>query len=172
MSRRRVLHRRPSSRRGRGYSFPPRINRCANDSKVKYSHITSDKGIARQRKSDISKKSHAEEGISPILYEMLFPKGICAAIAIADSLYTNWNSIRQLFEEYQRGGIQSVMRRIGTETARTAISSIQTEAIWATISGYIPKEYQNISKEILANFMNTITTAEIALAKQILQQRG
>jgi hypothetical protein len=73
----------------------------------------------------------------------------------------------------RRGSIQSVARKIGIETtARTALSSIQTEAIWATIGGYIPKEYQNIGKEMLASFMNTVTTAEIALAKQFLQERG
>jgi hypothetical protein len=99
-------------------------------------------------------------------------KEIYTAYVIADSLYTNWDSITQLFEEYQGGSIQSVARKIGTETARTALSSVQTEVIWATIGGYIPKEYQNIGKEILANFMNTVTTAEIALAKQFLQERG
>jgi hypothetical protein len=117
-------------------------------------------------------KPLVEDVITNILLQVPMVKEIYTAYVIADSLYTNWDSITQLFEEYQGGSIQSVARKIGTETARTALSSVQTEVIWATIGGYIPKEYQNIGKEILANFMNTVTTAEIALAKQFLQERG
>ena len=117
-------------------------------------------------------KPLVEDVVTRILFQAPVVKEIYTACVLADSLYSNWNSIAQLFEEYQKGDVQSVARKVGTETAQTALSSIQTEVIWATIGCYIPKEYQNIGKEMLANFMNTITTAEIALAKQFLQQRG
>jgi len=93
------------------------------------------------------------------------------AYIIADNLYTNRDHITQLFEEYQRRNNQNISGKIGMETAQASLSTIQTELAWTVIGGHVPKELQKPAKEMLANFMNTLTSAEIALAKQFLQGR-
>ena len=115
-------------------------------------------------------KPLVEHVITRILSQTPLAKQIYTAYVLADGLFDNWNTIAQLYGEYQKRGAQGVTSIIGTNAVHNALSSIQTEAIWATIGGYIPKECRDISKEILANFMNTITTAEIALAKQFLKR--
>lgn len=147
------------------------------DSQGRRRPITRRKGRRYKPKIFIPKrvqlpKPLLENVITSILLQAPVVKEIYTAYLLADSLYTNWNNLTQLFEEYQSGNIQNGAWRIGTEAVQSALSSIQTEAVWASIRGYIPKEYQNIGKEILATFMNTITSAEITLAKQFLQQRG
>lgn len=167
-------------RKRRRYGTYSRIGRDVigfyTDSKGRKRPITPRKGRAHLPKLYLPKivqlpKPLVENMINGILLHTPMVKEIYTAYIIADSLYTSWNAIAQLFEEYEKGGVQSVVRRIGTETTRNAISSIQAEAIWATLGSYIPKEYQSVGKEILKNFTDTITTAEIALAKQFLQQR-
>jgi len=116
-------------------------------------------------------KLFVEAAITNVLSQAPTVKEIYTAYVIADSLYTNWDNISKLFEKYQRGSsIQSVAQRIGIETARTTLPSIQTEVIWATIGGYIPQEYHNIGRAMLTNFLNIVTTAEIALAKRYLRE--
>lgn len=116
-------------------------------------------------------KPLAETVVSSVLSQTPIIKEICAAYSLADSLYDNWNTITQLYDEYKKKGTQGIAKKIETEAVHNVLSSIQTDAVWTIVDRFIPKDYKETGKGILANFMGTITTAEIALAKQVLQQK-
>jgi len=165
-------------RRHRTYS---RIGRDVigfyKDSKGRTRPITRKKGRANLPKIYVPKRVQLQKPlldtvITRVLLQAPVAREIYTAYVLADSLCDNWNAITQLYEECQKRGVQGVVSRIGTDAVHNALSSIQTDAVWAMISGYIPKEYQDTGKGILANVMDTITSTEITLAKQFLQQRG
>jgi hypothetical protein len=167
-------------KRRRRYRTYSRIGRDVidfyKDSKGRTRPITRRRGRARLPKIYVSQrvqlpKPLLDSVITRILLQAPVVKEIYTAYVLADSLCDNWNAITQLYEEYQKRGVQGVASRIGTDAVHNALSSIQTDAVWAMICGYIPKKYQNTGKGVLANVMETVTTAEIALAKQFLQQR-
>jgi hypothetical protein len=74
-----------------------------------------------------------------------------------------------LYDVYEKEGVQGVANSIGTNIVHDNLSSLQTDAVWATIGQFVPKEYHDTGKRMLANVMGTVTTAEIKLAKQFLQ---
>jgi hypothetical protein len=60
---------------------------------------------------------------------------------------------------------------VGTNIVHDVLSSVQTDIAWATINPFIPKEYHNMGKQILANIMDQVTSEEIKLVSQFLQSR-
>jgi len=110
----------------------------------------------------------AENVVTRVLSHIPIAREIYAAYVLADSLCENWNAIAQLYDTYQQKGVQGVADKLETNAVHSALSSIQTGAVWAMVQGYIPQTYQSTAKEVLGDVMSTITTAEITLAKQVL----
>ncbi|MEM2178201.1 MAG: hypothetical protein QW272_05215 [Candidatus Methanomethylicaceae archaeon] len=108
--------------------------------------------------------------ISPVLSQASIAKEIYTAYILADALYKNWSLIAQLYDTYEKRGWQGVTDAIVSDVAHNTLSSVQTNIAWATINSFIPKEYHNTGKQILADVMDCITSEEIKLVKQFLQQ--
>ena len=157
--------RRPSIRRGKKM-----LNPGGSLSNLSVNHSSNYLKKGRSLRSRPESSVVKREAIN-FLLQASTSEGIRTAYIIADNLYTNWDHITQLFEECQRRNNQNISGKIGMETAQASLSTIQTELAWTVIGGHVPKELQKPAKEMLANFMNTLTSAEIALAKQFLQGR-
>jgi hypothetical protein len=93
---------------------------------------------------------------------------IRAAYSVADALYSNWGIIMNLYNAYKKGGPQGVANTIATNTVHDGLSNLQTDALWAAISRFIPQKYHHAGKQILASLMGAVTTIQIKLAKQFL----
>ena len=115
-------------------------------------------------------KPSLENVVTGVLSQAPIARQIYTAYVLADSLCENWNAIAQIYDEYQQKGVQGVANKIGTDAVHNALSSIQTDAVRAMVCGCIPKTYQSVAKGLLGYLISTITTAEIALARQFLQR--
>jgi hypothetical protein len=110
----------------------------------------------------------AENVVTRVLSRVPIAREIYAAYVLADSLCGNWDAIAQLYDTYRQKGVQGVADKLGTNAVHNALSSIQTDAVWAMVCGNVPQPYQSTAKGLLGTVMSTITTAEIALARQVL----
>ena len=106
--------------------------------------------------------------ISYVLKQAPIAREIYTAYSLADALYNNWSTVMHLYDVYDKGGVQGVADSIGTDAVHDGLSSLQTDAVWATIGQFIPKQYHDTGKQILADVMGVVTSAEIRLAKQFL----
>lgn len=115
------------------------------------------------------RKSVVNATITYVLSQAPVVKEIYTAYIVADALHSNWSSIAQLYSTYEKEGMEGVANVIGTGILHDTLSSTQASIAWATINPFIPKEYHNMSKQILASIMDRVTSMEIKLAQQFLQ---
>jgi NADPH:quinone reductase-like Zn-dependent oxidoreductase len=105
-----------------------------------------------------------------VLSQAPIAKELYTAYILADALNKNWSLIAQLYDIYEKKGWQGVTNVIGNDVIHNALFSVQTDIAWVAIKSFIPKEYHSKGKWILTNIMEQITSEEVKLIKQFLQQ--
>ena len=93
-----------------------------------------------------------------------------SAYIVADSIYTHWSLVKELYEEYTLHELEGLVGTVSEEAMRSALSTMQTNIIWGVLRQYIPKSHHNKSLDILSNVVDKITDEEIKYVKNFLQR--
>jgi hypothetical protein len=105
-----------------------------------------------------------------VLYQIPIIRELQSAYLVADAIYTNRDLIKKLYNNYQKGDLTGIAKRVENDTLHNALSSAQTNIVWATIKELIPRSYHDSSFDILSTIMNEITDEEIKYVRRFLEQ--
>jgi G3E family GTPase len=96
-----------------------------------------------------------------------FFRELDSALSVADLVFDNWNTIKDLYERYRKKGLVGV---VDSRAARETLASLQTRAVWEVVRRVIPKQFHDSSYNILSKVVDKITDEEIRYVRDWLQK--
>jgi hypothetical protein len=123
--------------------------------------------IMRPIQQGIAGESLLDNALRSILYKTPIIRELRSVYIVADSVYNNWNLIKELSERYRQEGLVGV---IDSKAGHRTLTSVQTKIIWKVIKGVIPKRLHDQSLDTLSTVVNKITDEEIKYVKKFLQE--
>jgi hypothetical protein len=114
------------------------------------------------------KKAMIDFALNTVLSKLPFISELHTAYVVADSIYDNWELIKQLYDSVQDGRVDGLATSIENQVLQDSLSSIQTNIIWSKIGNAIPSPFRKESKAFLSQIMDKVTMAEIDFISNFL----